>query len=513
MMLLCVNFLTNRIYILGILFVFDAETKKKGKGEKGMQRRGTQAFPGGVHPTDGSDKALSMDQAVKPYRPDIVTILSEQTFGGTCQFTVTPGESVIEGQLIGKPEAFLAAPLHASISGTVLDVKEVEQLGRKITACIIRRGSDHCQVSHTDTSIPHDTAAECAERKSVDYQTEISDIRSISREEILSGIRDGGLTGMGGAGFPTHKKYETDKPIDALLINGAECEPFLTCDYRLMLEDAYALINGVRLLLKGSGAKKAYLCLEDNKPKAAEHLTHILDEAKAKGLIATDETIELTVLPAKYPQGGERQLIQAVLKREVPMGQLPADAGVIVSNVGTAKAAADQILGNLPLTKRIVTVTGLVAHPGNYLVPIGTSAKELLQFCGGVTAKENRIIAGGPMTGPCATSNWNGEDELFHITKSTSGILVLPDAAYEESPCIRCLGCADVCPAGLTPYQIEIAFLNEDHELCEELYASECIACGCCSYICPAKRQLAVRTRMARDLVKQRTRERAVKSS
>ena len=454
-----------------------------------------------------------MDQAVKPYRPDIVTILSEQTFGGTCQFTVTPGESVIEGQLIGKPEAFLAAPLHASISGTVLDVKEVEQLGRKITACIIQRESDHCQVSHTDTSIPHDTAAECAERKGVDYQTEISDIRSISREEILSGIRDGGLTGMGGAGFPTHKKYETDKPIDALLINGAECEPFLTCDYRLMLEEAYALINGVRLLLKGSGAKKAYICLEDNKPKAAEHLTHILDEAKAKGLIATDETIELTVLPAKYPQGGERQLIQAVLKREVPMGQLPADAGVIVSNVGTAKAAADQILGNLPLTKRIVTVTGLVAHPGNYLVPIGTSAKELLQFCGGVTAKENRIIAGGPMTGPCATSNWNGEDELFHITKSTSGILVLPDAAYEESPCIRCLGCADVCPAGLTPYQIEIAFLNEDHELCEELYASECIACGCCSYICPAKRQLAVRTRMARDLVKQRMRERAVKSS
>lgn len=478
-----------------------------------MQRRGTQAFPGGVHPTDGSDKALSMDQAVKPYRPDIVTILSEQTFGGTCQFTVTPGESVIEGQLIGKPEAFLAAPLHASISGTVLDVKEVEQLGRKITACIIQRESDHCQVSHTDTSIPHDTAAECAERKGVDYQTEISDIRSISREEILSGIRDGGLTGMGGAGFPTHKKYETDKPIDALLINGAECEPFLTCDYRLMLEEAYALINGVRLLLKGSGAKKAYICLEDNKPKAAEHLTHILDEAKAKDLIATDETIELTVLPAKYPQGGERQLIQAVLKREVPMGQLPADAGVIVSNVGTAKAAADQILGNLPLTKRIVTVTGLVAHPGNYLVPIGTSAKELLQFCGGVTAKENRIIAGGPMTGPCATSNWNGEDELFHITKSTSGILVLPDAAYEESPCIRCLGCADVCPAGLTPYQIEIAFLNEDHELCEELYASECITCGCCSYICPAKRQLAVRTRMARDLVKQRMRERAVKSS
>lgn len=478
-----------------------------------MQRRGTQAFPGGVHPTDGSDKTLSMDQAVKPYRPDIVTILSEQTFGGTCQFTVKPGESVIEGQLIGKPDAFLAAPLHASVSGTVLDVKEVVQQGRKLTACMIRRENGNSNTSYTDTTIPHDTAAECAERKSVDYQTEISDIQAISQEDILSGIRDGGLTGMGGAGFPTHKKYETNKPIDALLINGAECEPFLTCDYRLMLEDTYALINGVRLLLKGSGAKKAYICLEDNKPQAAEHLTHILETSKANGQISDTESIAITVLPAKYPQGGERQLIQAVLKREVPMGQLPADAGVIVSNVGTAKAAADQILGNLPLTKRIVTVTGLVAHPGNYLVPIGTSAKELLQFCGGVTAKENRIIAGGPMTGPCVASNWDNEEELFYITKSTSGILVLPDAAYEESPCIRCLGCADVCPAGLNPYQIEIAFLNEDYELCEELYASECIACGCCSYICPAKRQLAVRTRMARDLVKQRMRERAVKSS
>lgn len=478
-----------------------------------MQRRGTQAFPGGVHPTDGSDKTLSMDQAVKPYRPDIVTILSEQTFGGTCQFTVKPGESVIEGQLIGKPDAFLAAPLHASVSGTVLDVKEVVQQGRKLTACMIRRENGNSNTSYTDTTIPHDTAAECAERKSVDYQTEISDIQAISQEDILSGIRDGGLTGMGGAGFPTHKKYETNKPIDALLINGAECEPFLTCDYRLMLEDTYALINGVRLLLKGSGAKKAYICLEDNKPQAAEHLTHILETSKANGQISDTESIAITVLPAKYPQGGERQLIQAVLKREVPTGQLPADAGVIVSNVGTAKAAADQILGNLPLTKRIVTVTGLVAHPGNYLVPIGTSAKELLQFCGGVTAKENRIIAGGPMTGPCVASNWDNKEELFYITKSTSGILALPDAAYEESPCIRCLGCADVCPAGLNPYQIEIAFLNEDYELCEELYASECIACGCCSYICPAKRQLAVRTRMARDLVKQRMRERAVKSS
>ena len=203
-------------------------------------------------------------------------------------------------------------------------------------------------------------------------------------------------------------------------------------------------------------------------------------------------------------------MIQAVLGTEVPMGGLPADAGVIVSNVGTAKATADMILGGLPLTSRIVTVTGCVKQPGNYPVPIGTSAKELLKQSGGVTVEKSRIIAGGPMTGPCVASDWNGEDELFYITKNTSGILVLPDSAYKEQPCIRCRGCENVCPAGLTPYQIEIAFLEEDYDLCEKLYSSECIACGCCSYISPAKRELALRTRLARDLVKQRIRERAV---
>lgn len=318
---------------------------------------------------------------------------------------------------------------------------------------------------------------------------------------------------MGGAGFPTHKKYETDKEIDALLINGAECEPFLTCDYRLMLEHRWSVVNGVRLMLKGSGAKTAYICMEDNKPEAAKALSEVLEAGKKSGVIGTEEDVQIKVLPTKYPQGGERQLIESVLGREVPMGGLPADVGVIVSNVGTSKAAADMILGKQPLTRRIVTVTGWVKKPGNYLVPIGTSAKELVQLCGGVTVKNNRVIAGGPMTGPCVASDWEGESELFYITKNTSGILVLPDSQWEEQPCIRCEGCAKVCPAGLIPYQIEFAYMEEDYDLCESLYASECIACGCCSYTCPAKRELSVRTRMARDVVKQRMRERAVKKS
>ena len=459
-----------------------------------MQKKGKSVFPGGVHPTDGSDKALSMDAAVQQYEPSTVTILSEQSFGGKCRLLVQPGDTVEEGQLIGEPEAFMAAPLHASVSGTVLDVREVVNQGRKLLACVIQREK------------------ECAE-SSASYRTAAADIREISREEILAGIRDGGLTGMGGAGFPAHKKYETDKDIDTLLINGAECEPYLTCDYRLMLEEGYALVNGARLLLKASGAERACICLEDNKPQAAENLSRILEEARNQGIMESGEQVEVKIFPTKYPEGGERQLIQAVTGREVPMGGLPADVGVIVSNVGTAKAAADMILGHMPLTRRIVTVTGWVKNPGNYRVPIGTSAKELVELAGGVTVPQNRVIAGGPMTGPCVASDWNEEEELFYITKNTSGILVLPDSAWEEQPCIRCGGCENACPAGLVPWQIDFAFQQEDYELCEKLYASECIACGCCSYICPAKRELTVRTRMARDAVKQRMRERAVKKA
>ena len=459
-----------------------------------MQKKRKSVFPGGVHPTDGSDKALSMDAAVQQYEPSTVTILSEQSFGGKCRLLVQPGDTVEEGQLIGEPEAFMAAPLHASVSGTVLDVREVVNQGRKLLACVIQREK------------------ECAE-SSASYRTAAADIREISREEILAGIRDGGLTGMGGAGFPAHKKYETDKDIDTLLINGAECEPYLTCDYRLMLEEGYALVNGARLLLKASGAERACICLEDNKPQAAENLSRILEEARNQGIMESGEQVEVKIFPTKYPEGGERQLIQAVTGREVPMGGLPADVGVIVSNVGTAKAAADMILGHMPLTRRIVTVTGWVKNPGNYRVPIGTSAKELVELAGGVTVPQNRVIAGGPMTGPCVASDWNGEEELFYITKNTSGILVLPDSAWEEQPCIRCGGCENACPAGLVPWQSGFAFQQEDYELCEKLYASECIACGCCSYICPAKRELTVRTRMARDAVKQRMRERAVKKA
>ena len=461
-----------------------------------MWKKKKSKFPGGIHPTDGYDKTLTMNLPVQEYWPENVTILSEQSFGGKCGLLVSPGDHVKAGELIGKPEAFMAAPLHASVTGKILDVKEVCNQGRMLLACIIK-------------------ADERQEQGNIEqkYETELMDINGISREEILDGIRDGGLTGMGGAGFPTHKKYETDKTIDTLLINGVECEPFLTCDYRLMMEKSFAVLNGVALLFKASGAKEAVICIEDNKPEAIQRLRELLAQVKNQNVIRDFEGIRVEELPTQYPQGGERQLIQGVLNREVPAGGLPADVGVIVSNIGTARAAADMVLGKTPLTRRIVTVTGCVKQPGNYLVPVGTSAKELVGLCGGVTVKENRIIAGGPMTGPCVASDWDDGEELFYVTKNTSGILVLPDILQEEQPCIRCSSCSNVCPAGLVPYQIEYAFLEEDYDLCEQLHASECIACGCCSYTCPAKRELSVRTRMARDMVKQRMRERAVKKA
>ena len=253
----------------------------------------TKGFPGGIHPTDGYDKSLTMDVPVREYWPETVTILAEQSFRGPCSLKVRPGDHVREGQQIGEPEDFMAAPLHASVTGEVIKTEMVKNQGREMLACVIRRQEE-------------------PERQIQDYEKKGISLSGIDREEILEGIREGGLTGMGGAGFPTFRKYETDKQMDALLINGAECEPFLTCDYRLMTEQGYGLWNGVRLLLKASGAKKAYVCIEDNKPAAIENLRKILEEIKGQGILEPSEDLEVKALPARYPhtnpdEQGQRQ--------------------------------------------------------------------------------------------------------------------------------------------------------------------------------------------------------------
>jgi len=444
-------------------------------------------FFGGIHPADGSDKELSLQSPIVSIAPGVVEISSEQSTGSVCHFQPAIGDKVNSGELIGIPKSFTAVNLHASISGTVTDLKTYEypRTGAQVTFLRIEgNGREAVKVNQ-------------------EYRFKLMDISYLSRETLRHKMKEGGLTGMGGAGFPTHIKYETKHPIDMVLINAAECEPYLTCDHRLMLEYGMEIINGINLLIKAAGAQKAILCLEDNKKDAGLYLENLIS-----GL---NVPINIKLLPTKYPQGGERQLIQAVTNIMVPMGGLPTDIGIIVNNVATAKAMADLVFGDTPLIARCITVTGKVKNPGNYYVPLGTSFSTLLQFAGGITALNNKVILGGPMTGNCIGVDVTEAEVYGSVTKTSSAIIVLENSSITETPCIRCGACSRICPAGINPFKIDNAYLREDLSLCEKLFATECIGCGSCSYVCPAKRELARRNISARNKVKKILRERQVK--
>lgn len=446
-------------------------------------------FHGGIHPSDGSDKILSNQVPIRMYTPQSVEISMKQSPNGFCNAVVKVGDNVSKGDLIGIPRGFGAANIHASIGGTVTDIiKTKDNQGREFETVVIR-------------SEENENAAKDLPDK--EYEKKIVDITSFSRDEIIKKMDEGGLIGMGGAGFPTHIKYETKDEINYILINGAECEPYLTCDHMLMKEHGYAIINGVHLFIKAANAKKAYICIEDNKQDVAHELKKIIS--------GKELPIEILILPTRYPQGGERQLTEAVLRKEVPAGSLPSAVGTIINNVGTAKALADIVLGGEPVISRVVTVTGKVKNPCNYLVPIGTRYSELIQESGGFTAEICRVIEGGPMTGNCIMIGKEPEKIMGSVAKNTSGLLVLEDFEKTESPCIRCGECERVCPAGLAPYKIDFAEIEGDINLCEKLYATECISCGSCSYVCPAKRELAYRITKAKNEIFRIRRERSGK--
>lgn len=445
-------------------------------------------FHGGIHCADGTDKLLSSRSPIRVYVPGTVEISMKQSPGSVCEAVVQKGEHVAKGDIVGKPVRFGSAVIHSGISGTVSDVKTVkDDFNRDVQIVIIDSDGSDAKAAINDK----------------DYEQRFVDLSSYSKDAILSAMKEGGLVGMGGAGFPTHVKYETPKQIETILVNAAECEPYLTCDHRLLLEHAYGIINGVLLLIKAAGAKKAVICLEDNKKDAAENLKKLLSD---KGL-----PVEIRLLATRYPQGGERQLVEAILKKEVPAGSLPAEVGVIINNVATAKALADIVLGNEPLASRVITVTGMVKSPGNFLVPLGTRYCELIGLAGGITAKVSRIIVGGPMTGSCIRIGGDSEKLDGSVSKTSSGLLVLEDTPLIESPCIRCGECERVCPAGLAPFKIDLAAIRDDTDLCERLYATECISCGCCSYVCPAKRELAYRITVAKTEIFRMRRERGGK--
>ncbi len=427
---------------------------------------------GGVHPE--ANKLSAANAIVGAQLPKTAIIPLAQHIGAPANAVVQKGDKVKVGQLIGEANGFVSANIHSSVSGTVSKVDlAVDVAGFKKPAVFIDVEGDEWleTIDRTDTLVE-----------------EIKD----DAKTIIGKIKDAGIVGMGGATFPAHVKLAIPegKKADFLIINGVECEPYLTADHRLMLEKSRELIVGVKILMKAIGVEKAYIGIEANKPDAISKLTD---------LCAKEQGIEVVPLKLKYPQGGEKQLINAVSGREVPSGKLPIDAGAVVQNVGTAFAVYEAVQKNKPLIERIVTVTGdTVATPSNFRARIGTPVAELIAAAGGDVEKSGKIISGGPMMGK-AMANLEST-----VTKGTSGILMLSEEKAvrpEAGPCIRCAKCVDACPMGLEPYLLMQYSQRQMWAEDEANHIMDCIECGCCIFSCPAKRPILDYVRLGKNTV------------
>lgn len=428
----------------------------------------TLTFKGGTHPPH-SKKATESLAIERANEPKIVVIPMQQHIGAPCEPIVQVGDEVKVGQKIGEAKGFVSSPVHSSVSGKVVAVEPRLYSGGMAVPCVV------IESDMQDTVSP-DIAAK-------------GELSGLSAEDVKNIIKEAGIVGMGGATFPTHVKLAPppDKKVDTVILNGAECEPYLTSDHRLMLEYPEDVVFGLQALMKALGVKQGYIGIETNKPDAIEKIYEA-----AKGI----EGIEVVALKTKYPQGAEKQLIYACTKREVPSGGLPADAGVVVNNVGTAAAVAKAIKTGMPLIERIVTITGQgVNSPKNFIVKIGTSFREVIEQCGGLKGKVGKLIAGGPMMGITQFSL------DIPVIKGTSGILVLSEEEArlpEPSNCIRCGKCVETCPINLMPVNISACSLANRHEQAEALNAMDCIECGSCSFVCPAKRPLVDSIRVSK---------------
>ncbi len=435
-----------------------------------MRARGRYSFPGGVHPPE--KKVLTCDSRIQP-GPAVteVAVMLSQHLGAVCQPLVRKAQAVQVGQKIGDCDAYVSAPIHSPINGKVKDIalRSHPVLGR--SEAIIIEALPYHPTKRTYFTFEEDF-----------------DKDRYSVEQICEAVREAGIVGMGGAGFPTRVKIEPNPrlPKHTLIVNGCECEPYITCDYRVMLEWTRQIVAGVRLSRKASGCIRALIAIEDNKPKAIEAMNDVVKK------YAYGDNIQVLPLRTKYPQGGERQLIKAILNRNVPTGGIPPMIGVVVLNVATVAAIAEAVMCNLPLTHRVVTVTGeAIARPGNYYVPIGTSIEDLLEFCEGVTERCAKVVVGGPMMGIAIS------DLKTPVTKTTNAVTFLTREqigrakfARRQTPCIRCGRCLQVCPENLNPTKIAHAVKHNLLEVAERYYMSACIECGCCSYVCPANIEL-----------------------
>ena len=430
---------------------------------------GILTFKGGVHPYDG--KELSKNSPVVKYLPkgDMVYPLS-QHIGAPAAAIVQKGDHVLAGQKIADAAGFVSSPIHSSVSGTVKGIEpRLTATGSMVNSIIIENDQQYESVEFTPARL-----------------------EDLSKEEILARIKEGGVVGMGGAGFPTQVKLAPKEPdkIDHILVNGAECEPYLTSDYRRMLDDSEKLIEGLRVMLKLFDNAKGYICIEDNKPDCI---------AKLKEMVKDIPRIEVAELMTKYPQGGERFLIKAVTDREINSAMLPADAGCIVDNVATIVAIKEAVKDGKPLYERIVTVTGdAIKNPSNFKVRTGTNVEELIEAAGGFKTQPEKIISGGPMMGMAMFTTDVPAVKTFSCFLAFTKDEV---AANQPSNCIRCGRCVSVCPQKLMPAKLSVLADHNKFDEFEKLYGAECVECGSCSFVCPAKRNLAQSMKTGRKQV------------
>ena len=427
-------------------------------------------FRGGVHPYDG--KELSKEKPVRELLPgkELVYPLS-QHIGAPAKPIVAKGDHVLAGQKIAEMGGFVSANIHASVSGTVKEIKKVRNnVGAMVDAIVVENDEKY---------------------ETVEFQSAAS-LEALSKEEVLERIKEGGVVGMGGAGFPTHVKLASKEPekIEYVLVNGAECEPYLTSDYRRMLEQPEWIIGGLKCILKLFDNAKGYICIEDNKPDCISKLTEMVkDEPK----------IEVKTLKTKYPQGAERCLIYAVSGREINSSMLPADAGCVVDNIDTVCAVYRAVMAGEPVMDRIVTVTGeAVADPCNFKAKMGMSFAELLEAAGGLKQPAKKIVSGGPMMGFAMF------DYHVPVVKTSSAMLCMTEddiSEKEPTACINCGRCVNACPARLVPSRLATYSEHGQAELFEKHHGMECVECGCCSFVCPAKRPLTQSMRSMRKMV------------
>ena len=439
---------------------------------------------GGVHPADNK---FSADKPfVKAPLPKMAIIHVTQHLGAPAKVLVKKGDKVKTGQLIAEASGFISANIHSSVTGKVMKIDNaIDASGYKKTAIYIKTDKEEVWEDGIDTS---DDLV-----KDIPY----------SSQEIVEKVKKAGVVGMGGATFPTNVKLTPPpgKKAEYVIINGVECEPYLTVDHRTMLEKGHELMVGTKILMKALGVDKAIIGIENNKPDAIEYLSKISKEYGG---------ITIQPLKMKYPQGGEKQLINAILGREVPSGGLPIDVGVVVQNVGTTVAVYKAVQKNMPLIERTVTVSGTnFPNPANYIVRIGTPIKELVEFAGGVPENTGKIIAGGPMTGKALSSL------DVPVQKGTSGVIFFPEEAAHRKPyqdCIRCAKCVSVCPSGLEPYLLMTVTEKQMYDVARKNHITDCIECGSCSFICPTYRPLLDYIRLGKKTVMDQIRaERAQK--